>query len=124
MIPLDAVYQTPDMVEWKDKTQARVFWRGSPTGLSHKKGNGWRNSQRHRLNFFANNQSDAAIPILVQRGNTVRAEAHRIKDMNEKWFDVGLAGGAVQCNKADGSCDELANTVPWKDIVRGSGSLQ
>ena len=100
-----------------------VFWRGSPTGVSHRKGIPWRNAQRHRLNFFANNESEEAYPVLVERDGAVHTEHFRVKDMNSHWFDVGLAGGPTQCSREDGSCDELRDTVPWKTAVRGPESL-
>lgn len=123
MVALDAAYQSVALVKWKDKEHAKVFWRGSPTGVSHRKHLEWRKSQRHRLNRFANNASNDAIPVLVERGNTVRAEAHRIRDMNQRWFDIGLTGGPTQCSIEDGSCDELQKEVEWKNPVRGAGSL-
>lgn len=84
----------------------------------------WRHSQRERLHYFANNQSDGTTPILIDRGaKGLQVEDYPVKLLNEQWFDVGLAGGPAQCETSDGSCQELQNEFDWKDTIRGPEGL-
>lgn len=111
-------------IKWSSKKDARVFWRGSTTGVSQSNGHQWRKSQRQRLHWFANNHTEANVPVLIERpGKGVVTEEFPLQQMNEKWFDIGLAGGPHQCSVADGTCEEVRQAVDWKDPVRGPEAL-
>lgn len=123
-VPLDAVYQNPPLVRWKDKTNPKVLWRGSPTGIYHNKKMPWRQAQRERLHYFANNMSDATAPVLIQDKDGLHTENFPLKVMNEAWFDVGLFGGPSQCSEEDGTCDEMETEFEWRPSVRGDEALE
>jgi hypothetical protein len=110
--------------------------RGSATGLHHSKDTLWRQSQRERLHFFAHNASGGAVDVLVDRAGAggvavgeeggqggergVRVDQWRVREMNERWLDVGLSGKPVQVS-VGWACKHASRvTVVAK---RGDGSL-
>ncbi|KAL1405284.1 hypothetical protein Q8F55_008911 [Vanrija albida] len=122
-IPLDAVYQNPPYLEWEKKTDAKLFWRGSATGISQNKNMPWRQSQRQRLHYFANNKTEGSAPIIVGRSSGPVVEEYPVKQMVAEWFDIGLAGKPHQCSDDDGTCEEVRNEFEWREPVRGNKGL-
>ncbi|WWD15888.1 hypothetical protein CI109_100312 [Kwoniella shandongensis] len=120
-VPLDGVHEKVDYVPWEEKSIAKVFWRGSATGLSHNKKTPWRSSQRERLHFFAHNSSSGDTTLLLPDGST---GVYNHQELADKWLDVGLSGVPVQCNKEDGSCDDMAREIKFLDRVRKEDSLK
>ncbi|KAK4683682.1 hypothetical protein P7C73_g6549, partial [Tremellales sp. Uapishka_1] len=123
-VPLDGVYETVDYVPWEEKTLSK---RGSATGLSHQKDTLWRQSQRERLHFLTHNTSTSTVPVLADKspvGGKLGVEEWSRIELNEKWMDVGLSGGPVQCKKEDGSCDEMAKEIDFMTRVRKEDSLK
>ena len=95
--------------------------RGSTTGIYHNKRLPWRQSQRERLHFWVHNETDTPVPVLVDRsaqGLGVVSEQYSSQELRDKWLDVGLAGGPAQCDKTDGTCEEMANEINFLDRVR------
>lgn len=123
-VPLDAVYQNPPFVPWSEKSNDKVLWRGSPTGIFHNKEMPWRQAQRERLHFLANNKSDEAVPVLVSGPEGLRVKEFPKNQMNEAWFDIGLFGGPAQCSHEDGSCAEMDEEFEWRPSVRGNQALE
>lgn len=65
----------------------------------HSKDTQWRSSQRERLHFLAHNDSDATHLLLLDTtklGGGLEVTSWSVKELNEKWMDVGLSGGPVQ----------------------------
>lgn len=125
--PLDGVWDNPPpLIPWAEK-QPKVFWRGSATGVYHKQGVPWRRSQRERLHAFGNNHTNKQEPILIDRsatGGGVTQELFSVKAMGEKWFDIGLAGGPVQCSEDDGSCAELKDAYDFRPFMTKEASVK
>ncbi|KAK8869838.1 hypothetical protein IAR55_000406 [Kwoniella newhampshirensis] len=119
-VPLDGVYEKLEYVPWEQKPLAKIFWRGSATGLSHNKKTRWRSSQRERLHFLAHNTSNTH-DLLLSDGS-VRVYDHQ--ELADKWLDVGLSGVPVQCDKEDGSCDDMAREIKFLDRVSKEDSLK
>jgi hypothetical protein len=73
----------------------------------------WRKSHRFRLHFHAQNQSDAEVPIttphISYKGGPLkmRTQHFSASKLAEFYYDMKLAGSALQCNKTDGTCDEM-----------------
>ncbi|WVR05243.1 hypothetical protein IAU60_002255 [Kwoniella sp. DSM 27419] len=115
-VPTDGVFEEVKYVAWEDKPLAKLFWRGSATGLSHHKTTAWRQSQRERLHFFAHDHNVSAkhtLPLLLPNGET----RQYTKEELGKWLDMGLSGQPVQCNKEDGSCDDMAREIDFMPRV-------
>jgi hypothetical protein len=121
-VPLDGAWDETQTIPWKEK-KPMVFWRGSATGVFHDLKYPWHKSQRERLHTFANNMSDAKVPVLVDSDKGVKTTQFSVKDMSTKWFDIGLAGGPVQCNAEDGSCDRLNKAFTWRKYVNKEESV-
>lgn len=68
--------------------------------MHHSKDTLWRQSQRERLHFFAHNDTEEAkATILVDRtqeGKGLVYEEFSVKELNERYLDVGLSGQPVQ----------------------------
>lgn len=98
-----------------------TYQRGSATGISMmSKDVNWRQSHRVRLHNFANNHSDAAVEYIVPDlgqngvegapGRETLGYTTETKPQGavlDHFFDIKLTGGDLQCNKEDGTCDEL-----------------
>lgn len=122
-VPLDGVWEEVQVIPWKEK-KALAFWRGSATGMYHDMGTPWHKSQRERLHVFANNQAADKVPVLIDRGaGGVKEELFSVKSMGAKWFDIGLAGGPVQCDESDGSCEELRKAFEWRQYMNKEESV-
>ncbi|GFZ45441.1 hypothetical protein JCM24511_03167 [Saitozyma sp. JCM 24511] len=108
---------------WEGKTENKLFWRGSSTGDSYskRKNYDWRNSHRQRLHLMAQ-ATEGDQKVWVERGKDWELEAWNQGKLNEKYLDVGLAGKPHQCKQEDGTCDEMANEIHFKDRVRPEDS--
>lgn len=78
---------------WESKTIDKVFWRGSSTGDSYFKRENydWRRSHRPHLALMTQAE-EGKRKIWVDRAGEWKAEEWSMKDLNEKYMDVGLAG--------------------------------
>lgn len=78
---------------WGGKSENKLFWRGSSTGDSYSKREGydWRNSHRPRLHLMA--QASEGYPeVWVERGTKWQLEKWDQGKLNGKYLDVGLVG--------------------------------
>lgn len=75
--------------------------------------------------MLAQNTSETAVPILVDRteaGRGITTERFSLAEMNTQWLDVGVAGQPVQCDQADGTCDEMAAAMDFRPRVSKEAS--
>lgn len=147
--PLEAYSNTSTYIPWDQKTDKRIFWRGSPTGDSYRKGKhtddlgGWRMSHRPRLALMAQ-ETEGMRKVWVQRGKVWKLEEWNRRELNEEYLDIGLTGhphqvcphylrshlypltprsrpkkddSDAQCNKEDGTCDEMESEIKWANRV-------
>lgn len=106
---------------WSAKTINKLFWRGSSTGdsYSRRKSNpdyDWRKTHRPRLHLMMQAEEGDA-EIWLKRGREWAPETWSVKKLNAEYMDVGLMGKPHQCNQADGTCDEMASEIKFKDKV-------
>ncbi|ORX41279.1 hypothetical protein BD324DRAFT_644319 [Kockovaella imperatae] len=115
---------------WESKTVNKLFWRGSTTGDSYWKRDGydWRNSHRPKLALMAqasasetNHQghptTNPKINVWVERGNDAKMEEWDLGVLNDRYMDVGLTGKPHQCREADGTCAEMAEDIKFKERI-------
>ncbi|KAL7409844.1 hypothetical protein BDY24DRAFT_444581 [Mrakia frigida] len=121
--------KTSGVTSWEEKTNNKVFWRGSTTGGHYEKKNdfNWRNSHRVRLNALANAHGDSHTDVLVETGydesdRKVSMKRLHARELNEHLFDVGITAIA-QCQESDGTCDEMRDEIKLGGYVTPSETL-
>jgi beta-1,2-xylosyltransferase len=83
----------------------------------------------------------------TKSGGRLELEEWSVKELNEKWLDIGLSGGpaqvsgevalapawgrqlgsaqaCLQCNQEDGTCDVMAKEIDFMDRVRKEDSVK
>ncbi|CAE6415310.1 unnamed protein product [Rhizoctonia solani] len=101
-----------------------LFWRGRTTGEFFNKAHDWRFSHRiriHTLTTPGGNLTDpnvtSQVEVLVEDGpdGGVRPQAYSRDVLNEKYMDVSLIGGAVQCDNSDTdrTCQNMDESLIW-----------
>lgn len=93
---------------WESKTIDKLFWRGSTTGDSYFKRDGydWRNSHRPHLALMTA-EKKGSREMWMQRGEEWMLEQWGMEMLNDKYMNVGLMGKPHQVSKEssqEGSC--------------------
>ncbi|KAJ9107286.1 hypothetical protein QFC21_000733 [Naganishia friedmannii] len=125
--PMEAYENATDLAAikkfkpWSEKTINKLFWRGTSTGDSYSKRKGdptynWRSQHRTRLALMAQNKTGEA-EVWVNRHGTWEPEYWNVQKLNDAYLDIGLTGKPHQCNQEDGTCDEMAAEIEFKDRV-------
>ncbi|KZV78280.1 hypothetical protein EXIGLDRAFT_847684 [Exidia glandulosa HHB12029] len=100
-IPVEGVQDADDNVPWAQKTDSRVLWRGSTTGMTHAPHTPWNMSQRERFVQLANRR-EGSVPILpptVNEDDVVgEPEEWDFAALNKAYFDVAFTA-AIQCSE-------------------------
>lgn len=106
---------------WEEKTDNRLFWRGSPTGMFHEEGVNWRQSQRVRLVKMAatdnDTKSDISLLRPAQSPDVPVGEAENLarSALNDALMDISFAGQVINC--AGDVCTTMKDEFSWKDSV-------
>lgn len=93
------------------KTDSRIFWRGSTTGLSASKKIPWKGSQRNRLHLLTNAVEGEVEVLVPTQGGGVKVEKRQRKEMGKEWFDIALGNKPVQCDEADGTVSRRSSRL-------------
>lgn len=120
--PLDAYENATDHAKqadsltWDQKTENKLLWRGTTTGDSYskRKGYDWHRSHRPRLVLMANAKKGER-DVWVQKNGVWKKQRYSLAELNEKWMDIAITNDPHQCNKEDGTCDEMARELTKKD---------
>ena len=118
-------------VPWNRKTKVKLGWRGRTTGIHASSDTWWMNGQRARLvtltNILEGNVSMLHVPTNesgIESWAEVQAKARPVGEpgslplawVNPAWMDVAFAGAPIGCNKARGTCDEMARLWPFQEL--------
>ncbi|THH07412.1 hypothetical protein EW145_g3402 [Phellinidium pouzarii] len=123
---------------WEEKEDDRLLWRGTPTGMWHRKDLSWRSSQRVRLVNLTGpvaesmpsveDEDDFSLVRYLRPGRPANkpvgepAEEDRA-NLNDALMDIGFAGDVGNC-EAD-ICDVMQQELTWRPRVdtspRGAG---
>lgn len=118
--PLDAYENATSShsLSWDEKTEDKVLWRGTTTGDSYskRKSYDWHKSHRPRLVLMANS-NEGKRDIWVKRNGMWQSETWPLAELNAHWMDVALSAEPHQCNKEDGTCEEMSNELTKKPRV-------
>jgi beta-1,2-xylosyltransferase len=101
---------------WSSKS-GKAYWRGRATGMGHNKGNGakWRQSHRERLHWLANDESTKMLDVLSPSGSAGETQlvSYPLRSLGQYYMDAKLIGGPWQCDRGDGTCDEMAAEIEF-----------
>ncbi|KAF8576246.1 glycosyltransferase family 90 protein [Ramaria rubella] len=122
--------------EWEEKSDSRLLWRGSNTGVLHREGNEWNVSQRIRLVEMGTRRG-GEMRVLMPRGvgdgdvEAVRVGESEDEDvvpgweggvgygttirmsaLNSAFMDVAFVGAPMQCQPP--VCDVLKGMFEWR----------
>ena len=125
-VPLEQYYDTSEGdADWEDKSDDRVVWRGSTTGVWYERETWWRSSQRSRLAWLAEDKdADGAWGRKVRFTTETAHGKERIvervvdsEDLAARYLDVGFAGKMAQCTVEDGSCEAVPKYINFKKAM-------
>ncbi|WWC70776.1 uncharacterized protein I206_104727 [Kwoniella pini CBS 10737] len=108
---------------WEDKTDNRLFWRGSTTG-GYGGQRDWKESHRMRLHLMINGPKGGDTwwnqqlrEVMVPDGEGSYKVVRRWERVLSKAYaDVKLSGQPVQCPNAE-ICQEVSNTIEFGEKV-------
>ena len=111
-----------DDLEWEDKVDERLMWRGTNTGMWHNEGKTrWRESQRARLVFWATElEGTASVLVPPKNGSDDGGASQRVGEpvemrkamLNPGMLDIAFAGEPNSC--APETCTLLDEIFEWK----------
>jgi len=107
-----------DDVPWNKKTDDRLLWRGSTTGMEFRVDSpGWNMSQRLRF-VQLTNRKDGTVPVLpppkTMQEEIGTALEWELSKLNEFYMDTGFTN-MVQCDEQ--TCNDLRNNYALKDQI-------
>ncbi|KAJ7596214.1 glycosyl transferase family 90-domain-containing protein [Mycena floridula] len=105
-----------DDPEWKRKTDKRLLWRGTNTGIYFGEDTRWRESHRVALVEQTNNFNGSVnlLPSPKNENFPLGAEINVHKaHLNTVMFDIAFAGEPTACTPP--ICDELKELFDWKE---------
>lgn len=115
--------------DWDKKTKNMLMWRGSTTGIDFYVQNDWKNSQRARLHFLANDKEGTKSVLWAEGDGAIREKTYNVNGLNRAYMDVAFAGGPVQCDPE--TCALMNKLIDFRDTmglneayqVRGASSV-
>ncbi|KAG8961623.1 Glycosyltransferase Family 90 domain containing protein [Tulasnella sp. 419] len=103
-------------MDWKDKEDERLLWRGSNTGIMFRPGMNWNISQRVRL-VSTTNEFTGYTNVLwsTELPEEPVGEPEKIHKgmLNGALTDIHFAGDPIQC--VPEICNRLVNEYEWKE---------
>ncbi|GAA5925127.1 uncharacterized protein JCM15063_004929 [Sporobolomyces koalae] len=99
---------------WDGKSQNKLLWRGSTTGVEFDAKTPWRLSQRARLHFMSHETGGEKSIIWSQRGN-LRESNISTTTLNHLYMDTSFSGAVQQCDPE--TCEILRNTIDFKPTI-------
>ena len=126
-VPVEQWVETLPSIEWSERNNTKLLWRGSNTGVYHSSATPWRESHRTRLVHDTNKYADGEIDVLstpgmIHEGDAVPSMRESMQHLhkgtaNARLFDISFAGRPIQCEVADGTCRELAEEYDFKTTL-------
>ncbi|KAF9450823.1 glycosyltransferase family 90 protein [Macrolepiota fuliginosa MF-IS2] len=109
--------------EWDRRSDERLSWRGSNTGMWQTAENRWKESQRPRAVKFASD-TEGEVKVLfppTKRDDPV-GEGRNVSrsKINPAFFDVAFAGSPLQC--PEDYCKEIEYMFDWRKFQDARGA--
>lgn len=109
--------------EWGDKTDERLLWRGSNTGINHNDGTRWRYSQRMHLVSLASELTGTANVLMPrsEKGVGSAGSGMEMKKslLNPATMDIAFTGKPIGCDPK--YCDFLETQFEWRKVQDAHG---
>ncbi|GAA5984871.1 hypothetical protein JCM11641_005447 [Rhodosporidiobolus odoratus] len=99
---------------WEGKSQNKLLWRGSTTGVEFDRHTPWRQSQRARLHLMSHETSGDKPVIWSQRGQ-LRQSNLSMSTLNQLYMDTSFSGALQQCDKE--TCELMLRTMEFKPTI-------
>jgi len=102
---------------WENKTDERVVWRGSNTGILANPGTPWKMSQRVRLIGMLNNRNGSHEVLLPTEPDEIVGEPvkRRSSWLNDILADTHFTREPIQCEQ--GACEEMKKMFDWRGML-------
>ncbi|GAA5975950.1 hypothetical protein JCM11641_002847 [Rhodosporidiobolus odoratus] len=101
--------------DWEKKENNKLLWRGSTTGIDFYVTNDWKNSQRARLHFAANEKDGTKSVLYAEGEGAVDEKTFNTNGLNRAFMDVSFAGGPVQCDPP--TCEIMNQLIDFKGTM-------
>ncbi|GAA5882446.1 hypothetical protein JCM16303_001739 [Sporobolomyces ruberrimus] len=99
---------------WEGKSQNKLLWRGSTTGVEFDRHTPWRLSQRARLHIMSHETEGDRAVIWSQRGK-LRESNISAATLNQLYMDTSFSGDVQQCDEE--TCELIRNTMEFKPTI-------
>ncbi|XP_006456003.1 hypothetical protein AGABI2DRAFT_77669 [Agaricus bisporus var. bisporus H97] len=109
--------------EWDNRTDHRLVWRGTNTGMRNTAETKWRETQRPRTVDFANDMEGEVNVLFPPAGrDDPVGEGRNVSKskINPAVFDIAFAGEPLQCEKD--YCGEIAKMYDWRKYQNTRGA--
>ncbi|KXN85629.1 Choline dehydrogenase, mitochondrial [Leucoagaricus sp. SymC.cos] len=104
--------------DFDEKSEERLLWRGSNTGMFHASKTRWQNSQRDFLVRFTN-EIDGTVDVLMpssKEDERVGPQRKlRTSIINPALFDVAFSNKPIACSES--VCPRLEELYPWRPFM-------
>ncbi|BGP55771.1 hypothetical protein JCM8202v2_003378 [Rhodotorula sphaerocarpa] len=101
--------------DWEKKTLNKLMWRGSTTGIDFYEEHDWKNSQRARLHFLANEKRGTKDVLYAEEDGPIAEKRYNVNGLNRAYMDVAFAGGPVQCDPP--TCALMSQMIEFRDTM-------
>jgi len=109
--------------EWDNKTDERLLWRGSNTGINHNNGTRWRYAQRIQL-VSLTNELNGTVNVLMpsaqkDSGRVGNGTEMRKALINPAMMDIAFSNKPIACDPP--YCDYLQTLFEWRKVQNPNG---
>jgi hypothetical protein len=115
--PFNWVEDVPGDAPWDAKTDNRLLWRGSNTGIWQGAGmRYWRGTHRNRMVALADRTRGAADVLVADAADApVQTKTLPLRRLNRALLDLEFSGSPLNCD--DTTCPELQRMFEWDESM-------
>ncbi|KAJ3575469.1 hypothetical protein NP233_g1084 [Leucocoprinus birnbaumii] len=104
--------------EFNDKSDERLLWRGSNTGIFHATHTRWQNAHRDFLVRYANEYEgtvDVLMPNVKENERVGAPRKLKKSSINSALFDIAFTKEPINCSER--VCPKLLELYPWRPFM-------
>ncbi|GAA6001303.1 hypothetical protein JCM10207_006599 [Rhodosporidiobolus poonsookiae] len=99
---------------WEGKSQNKLLWRGSTTGVEFNRHTPWRKSQRARLHIMSH-ETEGEKPVIWSQRGQLRESNISTATLNQLYMDTSFSGALQQCDPE--TCEIMTRTMEFKPTI-------